>query len=234
MYVLVLISGYGKNLCVYLDWLLLDGVELAYDATTGYSGRVVLTDVTFSYPKPVITPRSLRLESVGTGGLKLSNDGTFAYINLPASSATTGIWVTFNGDFQDETSDIVVTYTDGTLSFNCSVESGWVTDEALLCRTEPGVPTGAYHFTVEVAGQLSDAGIDQMYSLLTPEITSVSGCTDNGNGTENCPTTGMVTITISGTHFGEGMVGPISTVSPYRRIDRDRIYLLNPIHAIHI
>ena len=167
-----------------------------------------------NYPIPIITPNTLHLND---SNAPVPNQ-TLSAVNMPRSGES--YWMTFNGrNFGSyfHLGLITVTYaSNGTNSseFPCLTEplnaletGGIITDTKVVCRTATQEEQGVYYFAVEVAGQRSSFGIDQMIFPAVPVVNSVSGCTgQNGDHTFDCMTSGGEIITISGSNLVSGTV----------------------------
>jgi hypothetical protein len=93
---------------------------------------------------------------------------------------------------------------------------------ALAFRTPPGFGAG-YNFRILPLGidAFSSAyGTDRYNYVQVPVVTRISGCTDTGNATANCPTTGGVTIVMDVLFLGSGTItvriGANDCVAPHR------------------
>lgn len=150
---------------------------------------------TFSYPPPAILPNSLRSSLAGAGmtdytGQYSSGDVVFFTVTDVGNDASL-LSVTYS-----RPSDPSVVYTCS----NVAIYAG-TTNTSLSCLTAAGTGSG-YVFTVTALNQASAPGTDTYNYVTPPTITSVTGCTDVGNGTTNCPTIGGITLTVTGTAFG--------------------------------
>eukprot|EP01012_Entosiphon_sulcatum_P051097 TRINITY_DN7013_c0_g1_i3.p1 TRINITY_DN7013_c0_g1~~TRINITY_DN7013_c0_g1_i3.p1 ORF type:complete len:4070 (-),score=286.73 TRINITY_DN7013_c0_g1_i3:31-12240(-) len=86
-------------------------------------------------------------------------------------------------------------------SQQCTSVTHTVPHTQLTCRLPSGTSSGL-PVTVTQAGQTSlDADKTVSYAF-TPVLSSVRGCIDSGVSTAQCPSTGGVTLTLSGSNFG--------------------------------
>jgi len=82
-------------------------------------------------------------------------------------------------------------------SSTCTIIS---TSESVLTCTAPA-GSGLLQ-AVTVVRELLFSQSAYLFSYATATITSVSGCTDSGSSTANCPRTGSTVVTIQGSNFG--------------------------------
>jgi hypothetical protein len=109
------------------------------------------------------------------------------------------VWVTFAGmNFGIFPTEVTIRYSGGNSVFACGLSAvylngpvGSVTNSRIVCRTQTREPVGRYSMQVEVAGQVSDRGIDLLVFPEIPLLDSVSGCLSRTGqvGTFECPTT---------------------------------------------
>lgn len=90
-------------------------------------------------------------------------------------------------------------------SLPCSV-TAW-NHTTIECALAPGVGVNL-DVTVSVDGQQEDGAPRPIFSYNAPNILSVTGCTDTMADTSNCPISGLVTITVTGSNFGSAMDDP--------------------------
>ena len=206
--------GYGGNLSIVFNWTLHENVEY-WDLSTR-TGHVTY-DTSLTYQPPSLIPRTLKLRDAT---LKFSQDNSFSYVTLDATTHATGVsWLTFNGNFGHYIDDARVFYRDkwnDVNIFECKMEVdlegyvGSMTSSKVECRTDPSTPPGFYNFYVSLTGGAeSVVGLDTFYLAQPPEITHVEGCSAsefNRNGTYQCPTQGDTELTVTGINFYEGMV----------------------------
>jgi hypothetical protein len=82
-----------------------------------------------------------------------------------------------------------------------------VSNSQIMCRISGRLVTGTYSLIVTVGGQASAPSIDQILVPLPPRARSVMGCARTVDSqTVDCPTNGLVRLTISGDDFQDGMV----------------------------
>jgi surface protein len=146
---------------------------------------------------------------------RISQDGLFAYYNLPHHASST--WLTFDVEIANHPEAATVFYIDeqdDTKQFPCIVDgidgtTGSISNTIVICRTDTSAPPGFYYFRVTWAGMNSVPGLDRLHITPAPTIHTVAGCDTSEtsrNGTYGCPTEGGTNITLTGAHFGEGMV----------------------------
>ena len=137
--------------------------------------------------------------------MRVAQNGTFSYVNFVSGGASA--YVSFSGVFGEYPEEVYVLYRNETetVPFLCQVDPKETTNTTVLCLIASPEP-GFYFFQVEVYGQYSNVGIDHLHVTDPPEISMVSGCSDDGTGTLDCFTAGGYTITMIGSSFGEGMV----------------------------
>ena len=203
-------TGYGANLSFRVHWELLasgptpgEGVNSSGIVTSASSHLI-------SYPPPSLTPSTLRLNE--TEMAILAPDQKNSFVIVPSVDSTA--WLYFEGQFGDFPDQVLVTYSLNEFSYECTTSAdpalanglaGEITRDHVRCRTATGEKPGQYLFTVDVAGQ-SVTGVDELIIPVTPELLSVSGCNDDGNGTYDCPTAGGLLLTLTGTNFSYNMV----------------------------
>ena len=200
------------NLSVWLEWALADGVDI----THGYpsSGRI-LSSTVFDYPPPVLAAATLRLNS----STETVTDGNHSVCYIPRTGDS--YWLTFSGDFGYFPDQVKVFYSNRNGStFDCLQEpvipgdkTGSVQPTWIVCRTETLEQADTYFFTVEVGGQQSELGIDELIFPQVPQITRVTGCPSVAEmGTYDCETKGGDVITIAGSDLVVGMVALFSVI----------------------
>src|SRR5262249_23172198 len=151
---------------------------------------------TFSYPRPIILPRTLRFSyaSVGTESAEL-----IAQSNFLSQS------IEFDADNILPRADILRVFY-GPVSpprhFSSPLETQQTTFSSIVCSTQEQQLGFTFLldmvFTVDAGGQ-SAQGTDVYRLPRPPHITWVRGCSVNsGNGTSGCLTAGGETISICG------------------------------------
>ena len=179
-----------------------------------------------NYPISVLTAATLRLNnSAAPAATQLKS-------SIIAPRTGESYWLTFTGiNFGSFPDTIKVTYnthqsvnsteficvrsaaTDTESECDTTVVEGHVTETEVICRTAQLEPIGFYYFTVEVFGQRSAVGVDQLIFPEPAVITGVSGCaSDSNNGTSACVTAGGDIITLTGSYLVEGMVNLINSL----------------------
>ena len=158
---------------------------------------------TVSYPLPTITPGSLAF----FGGVSTTH---------LISSTTQGQYIQFRGaNLAPSTGSnanlLSVTYgpvgNEGL--YPCYVDYSSSNASFVRCLTQPGVGDNVFRVTVGPAYGAAVVFSTDVYSYpVPPTVVSVSGCTDVGNTTTNCPTSAVqsgssavVTLTVVGTSF---------------------------------
>ena len=198
-----------------MHWELADGVDPG--SGMGVSAGTFTSDISVSYPPPVILHKTLRLNSSSE---LLPYSENASYVDVPTNGASH--WVTFSGLFGNFPNKTRIAYTNvsetsGGTEFDCVVNAdpilvvqgpvGEITNTSIVCRTETGEGGGLFVFFVTVGNQYSLPGSDILSFSAVPLVTSVSGCANNtGIATVGCDTSGGDSITIRGQDFGPGMV----------------------------
>ena len=199
-------SGVGANLSVWLPW------EMAEDMQAG-SGQasvgLLRHPERISYPAPVLTATTLRLNS--SESVTLSQDEGYSFVNVPGGGDS--YWLVFSGQFGPFPDLVSVDYRNENETFACAFTAdqngfvGSITDTEIICRTATGEPEGTYFIVVTVGGQPSEASVDQLIFPAVPIITSIEGCaTNQDQGTADCPTVGGISISIYGRNLQAGLV----------------------------
>ena len=202
--------GYGSNLSVWLTWTLLDGIACCTASQS--STDMFASTAWLNYPPPSLTPNSLYLNSTSPPVDNLTHSSVY----IPRTGDS--YFVTFSGNNFGRFPDVVsisyatdlnaVFYSCVTTPTTFSSIEGRITNTQITCRTATSEPVGTYFFLVDVAGQASDLGVDELIFPSVPEVHQVSGCElQDANGTYNCRTMGHELISISGTNLVSGMVG---------------------------
>jgi hypothetical protein len=201
-------SGYGAGLSVLLFWSL----TASLSPGVGYaSSGMLASSKSFRYPRPIITPRTLRLNS--SSEVLFDDSGNCSFVLVPGNGL--GYWVTFTGEnFGFFSEQISVSYSDGTSNFPCTIMPahntvsptlGKYASTYVICQTNTGELLGSYSFIVSVGGQISDPGCDFLIFPRIPVVLSVVGCvTQLGISTSDCPTRGGILITVLGEYFSQG------------------------------
>ena len=135
--------------------------------------------------------------------MQTSQPGTVGSSILTGTS-TQGQQIQFNGNNFGKNPELYTTVyygQNGTFNQICSLLLGaGSNDTTILCKTAPGEGRN-YHFVVSALGALSSPGTDVYNYPTAPVVTRVSGCSDSGIYTFNCPTTGGIVITVIGSNF---------------------------------
>lgn len=139
-------------------------------------------------------------------------------------------------NFGPDPAEITVSFISGTTIKTCQVIAALTTDTTITCQTGPGKGIG-YRFQVTI-GSGSYAypavlGFDTYAYAAPPLISSISGCSDSGIETLNCPTTGLdpsgntMRVTITGSQFA-GAVDSVTIGG------RDCIYINSIVYDTQI
>jgi len=209
--------GCGADLAVWLTWELAPEIECCDGDHVGLGHFASASFI--NYPIPVLTASTLHLNN------SAAPDPSRPKSALIVPRTGESYWLTFTGiHFGSYPDKIIVTYStghDNATEFTCvpsaatdiesecgaTVVDGHVTETEVICRTAQDEPVGFYYFTVEVFGQRSMAGVDQLIFPEPAVISGVSGCAAQvGDGTADCVTAGDEIITLTGTYLVEGMV----------------------------
>jgi hypothetical protein len=161
---------------------------------------------TFSYPTPIITDGTLQAWTIDGFATGLPST------SLVGSKTADDLLIFRGRNFGNTPSDISVTYTRAEFVRTCTVKSQWTNDTRIVCATTAGSDDN-WVFTVTVspgtASGDSVTGHDYFSYPQSPTVSKVQytqsgievGCTNTALGVINCPTTGGVTVTITGTKF---------------------------------
>ena len=152
-----------------------------------------------------------------SGGPSPSSNSSFSTLTVPPSGVSE--WITFQGDFGSELSDVWITYFDQSavsMTYPCSLDAanalelervGSVSSTSVLCRTATGEPAGSYSIQVMVSGQASNPSLDQLEFIQVPVLTNLTGCPElREGGTFGCATRGGDQLTLSGSGFSVQMM----------------------------
>jgi len=135
--------------------------------------------------------------------------------DLPVVSSVSGCTDVGNNTTECPTRggwDLLITGTGFTENTSISIGgeycfiNTYISPTQLSCLLPEGTGRSYVHAHGGTMGNLNDSSVYVQYS--TPEITSVSGCSNLGNGTLECPLDGGVEMTVRGSNFGSegGMV----------------------------
>jgi hypothetical protein len=120
-----------------------------------------------SYPRPVITPKTLALHDGSAINIGSSNPaGEFMVVKLVTSSVVTNL---------SFAALLAVTYSkiNSTTNYSCTVVA--LSNCALTCVTQTAEVPGCYFITVSVDGQSCDRGVDVLQFFSSPIVLAVSG-----------------------------------------------------------
>ncbi|CEO95040.1 hypothetical protein PBRA_003853, partial [Plasmodiophora brassicae] len=176
-------AGIGKSYVVQPDRYMSAQLTLQSVASTQ----------TVSYAPPYILPGTLR-----GGATSPASTSLLATVSI-------GQYIQFSvNNTGANAADLTVTMVPpggGASSLPCSQVQLKVgaSSSNVSCVSTKG--TGVWVFVVTVGNQASAPGTDTFSYPVPPTVTGVSGCTDVGNTTINCPTVGGSTMTVTGTSF---------------------------------
>ena len=157
-----------------LHWILESGYTATnqiLDEDDGY----IMSEPVFSYPMPQLTPGTLR---VAGGSAVLNDEGTASHVTLENRAASTE--VKFNGLHFGEFPDAVsISYTSAEgYMYSCEVSE--VLHDEITCSTAGAEPTTDFLFTVDVGGQQSEQGLDELILECIPSEVMYSDKSDTG------------------------------------------------------
>jgi hypothetical protein len=193
----IIAAGYGRAYSFTIHYCGgASGGTSNSNSDCGESRRVRPYDV-FSYPPPTFLPGTLRLTSVLTGSTTLSMDSS--------NTASISFGVRYLQSSVGSGSLLKVTFgpSAATTRYSCFVNTAESTMTLLTCFTESDASGTINHFQISQCGWTSIGTDTLSYPIATPPvITGVKGCIDNNdNTTRQCPTSGGVTMRITGQYL---------------------------------
>ncbi|MBU1238978.1 IPT/TIG domain-containing protein, partial [Myxococcota bacterium] len=155
------------------------------------------TTSTITYATPSIIDKTLRLSEEDTG------DATLVLTELPAR-----VWFDATGIPGGMLDYVDIFYTDGTQEQECvdAVLTEDASGQQIGCKvwtnlSTDDIPMGPSHLELRLPGVVVDGTDLLFFPASCPTLDSISGCMDSGATTEDCPTMGGVTLTITGSGF---------------------------------